>query len=96
MLAQEGCPGLDPALSDSCKGWDAADLVMTGFQLGWLAAGSPEAMESFLRHRDPDLALYESLQGHLATVLIRVIGPIDAPGAESRELAPDHFAEDRT
>jgi hypothetical protein len=94
MLPDAGCPGLDPALSDHCKAWDAADLLMTGFQLGWLANGPPEALESFLRDRDPNMELYERLEGHLATAVLRVLGPPEEAAPEARDLAPDPLAED--
>jgi hypothetical protein len=94
MLAPEGCRGLDPALDDNCRAWDAADVLLTGFKLGWLANGPPGALESFLRDGDPDLELSESLQGHLATAVLRVLGPPEDAAPEARDLASDHLAED--
>jgi hypothetical protein len=85
LLSQRGCLAQAGENRVNCEGWEASDLVMLGFQLGWLARqavdGDPDRIAAFLRDRDPNLELREELSPRLVEALHKVFGqsPIFAP-----------------
>lgn len=96
LMQERGCRAQADGQLVSCDGWGAADMVLTGFQLGWLAreaaTGAPGQLVELLRTGDPDLSISEAMGGRLYTALLDVYSiyaeaaPADRAGAPIEDL----------
>lgn len=91
LLAGRGCGAQANGQPVSCSGWDAADLVMRGFQIGWLAReaanGAPGRIVAFARDLDANLDLYEELGPHLLAAIAEIVGDASSGPEVAAEVA---------
>jgi hypothetical protein len=86
-MQERGCRAQADGQLANCEGWAAADLVLTGFTLGWLAheaaTGEPGQLAELLRNGDPDLDVSEAMGGRLYAALVSVFASYaDQTGAD--------------
>jgi 5,10-methenyltetrahydromethanopterin hydrogenase len=95
LMRERGCRAQADGQVVSCEGWAAADMVMTGFQLGWLAReaaeGAPGQLAELLRNGDPDLSICDAMGGRLYAALLSVYADYErvAPTNQSDTLTKD-------